>query len=193
MKKINWGGVEAASDTFAQPPAGGYILAICAVEDVVNKEYLKIYYDIAGVADKADEQFIGYYGQRKERSNGKIPLASFIRSYKESAQGFFKAFLVALEKSGNANFVADRFNGNEQQFCGMVIGAVLGAEEYEYGGKVRTRLKVEQFCSVERIEKGDFKIPELKKLDPAAISTPAAPSGSGYVPFSNVSDDEIPF
>lgn len=194
MKKINWSGVEAVSDTFAAPPAGGYILAICAVEDVANREYLKIYYDIAGVADKANEQFIGYYGQRKERSAGKIPLASFIRSYKESAQGFFKAFLVALEKSGNANFAADRFNGDEQQFCGMVIGAILGAEEYEYNGKVRTRLKVDHLCSVKSIEQGDFKIPELKKLDPAAVSTSAAPSNSSYVPFSNVSDDdEIPF
>lgn len=192
MKKINWGGVEAASDTFAAPPAGGYILAICAVEDYPEKEYNKIYFDIAGVADKENERFIGYYGQRHERNNT-IPLGHCIRSYRESAQKYYKAFLVALETSGNRGFVADRFNNDEQQFVGMVVGAVMGEEEYEWNGKIRTRLTPVYFCSVERIQKGDFKIPELKKLDPAAVSTSAAPSNSSYVPFSNVSDDEIPF
>ncbi len=194
MKKLNWGNVEAASEGYAAPPAGGYVLAICSVEDHADKEYLKIYCDIAGVADKANEQFVGYYGQRKERSF-KIPLFSFIRSYKDSALVFFKSFLVALEKSGNAGFVADRFNGNEQQFCGMVVGAVLGQEEYVYNGKLRIRLKVEHLCSVERIQKGDFKIPELKKVDPAAVPV-AAPTSSmdsfgTNVPLLN--DEEIPF
>lgn len=195
MKKLNWGNVDAASDSYAAPPAGGYVLVICAVEDHADKEYLKIYCDIAGVADKANEQFVGYYGQRKERSGDKIPLFSFIRSYKDSALGFFKAFLVALEKSGNSGFVADRFTGNEQQFCGMVIGAVLGQEEYVYNGKLRTRLNVEHFCSVERIQKGDFKIPELKKVDLAAIPV-AAPTSSLDSFGTNVpllSDEEIPF
>ena len=109
--------------------------------------------------------------------------------------GFFKSFLVALEKSGNAGFVADRFNGNEQQFCGMVVGAVLGQEEYVWQDKLRMRLRVEHFCSVERIQKGDFKIPELKKVDPAAVPV-AAPNSSMDSYGTNVpllSDEEIPF
>ena len=195
MKKFNWGNVDAASEGYAAPPAGGYVLAICAVEDHADKQYLKIYCDIAGVADKANEQFIGYYGQRKERSGDKIPLFSFIRSYKDSALGFFKSFLVALEKSGNSGFVADRFNGDEQQFCGMVVGAVLGQEEYVWNDKPRVRLRVAHFCSVERIQKGDFEIPELKKVDPAAIPV-AAPTSSmdsfgAAVPLLN--NEDIPF
>lgn len=188
MRKVNWSKVEEASEGYAAPPAGGYILAICAVEDHPDKEYLKIYCDIAGVAEKANEQFIGYYGQRKERSGGKIPLFSFIRSYKESAQGFFKAFLVALEKSGNADFAADRFNGDEQQFNGMVIGAVLRQEEYLYNDKLRLRLSVDRCCSVERIQKGDFDIPETKKYQ--ATAAPAQGVASYQpAPFEN----EIPF
>ena len=194
MKKFNWGNVDAASEGYAAPPAGGYVLAICAVADHADKQYLKIYCDIAGVADKANEQFVGYYGQRRERSGNKIPLFSFIRSYKDSALGFFKAFLVALEKSGNAGFVADRFDGNEQGLCGMVVGAVLGQEEYVWQDKLRMRLRVAQFCSVERIQKGDFEIPELKKVDPAAVPV-AAPTSSmdsygAAVPFR---DEDIPF
>ncbi|MDY6148929.1 MAG: hypothetical protein SPI35_07945 [Porphyromonas sp.] len=189
MKKTDWSNVEAA-ETYATPPAGGYILAICEVEDHPDKEYLKIYCDIAGVADKSNEQFIGYYGQRKERSGGQIPLFSFIRSYKESARGFFKAFLVALEKSDNAGFIADKFSGNEQEFCGMTVGAVMGAEEYVYNNKVRVRLKAEKFCSTDRIQKGDFTIPAFKKLDPSEIPATSGDNVSSYVPFS---DNEIPF
>lgn len=192
MKKFNWSNVEAASEGYAAPPAGGYVLAICAVEDHADKQYLKVYCDIAGVADPANEQFVGYYGQRKERSKGQIPLFSFIRSYKDSALGFFKAFLVALEKSGNTGFVADRFNGDEQQFCGMVIGAVLGQEEYVYNDKLRVRLKVASFCSVERIKNGDFKIPELKKYEgqiPGNVASGSMEAFGTSVPYT----DEIPF
>ena len=77
----------------------------------------------------------------------------------------------------------------------MVIGAVLGEEEYVYNGKLRTRLNVEHFCSVERIQKGDFKIPELKKVDLAAMPV-AAPTSSLDSFGTNVpllSDEEIPF
>lgn len=198
MKNFNWSNVEAASDNFAAPPAGGYVLAICAVEDHADKQYLKIYCDIAGVADKANEQFVGYYGKRKERSGDKIPLFSFIRSYKDSALAFFKAFLVALEKSGNAGFVADRFSGDEQQFCGMVVGAVLGLEEYIWNDKLCVRLRVAQFCSTERILKGDFELPDTKEFKgytSTAQPVAAAPASSmdsygAAVPFR---DEDIPF
>ena len=70
MKKFNWSNVEATSDNYATPPAGGYVLCICDVEDVPAKEYLKVFYDIIGVADPANAQFEGYYGKRSDRSNG---------------------------------------------------------------------------------------------------------------------------
>lgn len=183
MENINWGKVETASTNYAQPPAGGYILAICAVEDYPSKKYNKIYYDIAGAADKANEEFVGYYGQRKERSGGKIQLPFFIRSYKESARGYYKAFLVALEKSKNRGFIADNYTNDEQQFVGMVIGAVLGEEAYEWQGKKGIRLYVKDVYSVEEIQKGDFKIPALKA---AKNSTPAAP-------VYQVRENEVPF
>ena len=57
------------------------------------------------------------------------------------------------------------------------------------------RLRVAQLCSVERIQKGDFEIPELKKVDPAAVPV-AAPTSSMDSFGTNVpllSDEEIPF
>ena len=193
MKKFNWSNVEAASDNYAAPPAGGYVLCICDVEDVPSKEYLKVFYDIIGAADPANAQFEGYYGKRSERSNGKIPLPYFFRSYKQSAVGFFKAFLVALEKSGN-NFSADNFDGDEKRLKGMCVGAVLGQEEYVYEGKLRVRLKVDTLCSIERITSGDFKIPECKKYEGAIPAATAAPANNGSFGHSiPVNDEDIPF
>ncbi len=186
MEKINWANVEAASEGFAAPPAGGYVLAIHKVEDVAEKKYLKISYDIAGAAEAANEEFVGYYTQRLEPfKDAKLPF--FIRSYKQTAQGFFKGFLKALEAS-NAGFTADTFNGNEQQFVGMAIGAVLAEEEYVWNGKLRVRLKVHSVMSVERISSGDFKVPAIKKYE-GELPAASAPAASTAVPFS----DELPF
>jgi len=56
------------------------------------------------------------------------------------------------------------------------------------------RLRVAQLCSVERIQKGDFEIPELKKVDPAAVPV-AAPNSSmdSYGAAVPCRDEDIPF
>ena len=68
---------------------------------------------------------------------------------------------------------------------------MLGQEEYVYNGKLRTRLNVEHFCSVERIQKGDFKVPPIKKYEGEIPANNAAPTS--YTPFSSVNDADIPF
>lgn len=173
MKKFNWQEVEAVQEgSFAKPPAGGYVLVIRDVVDIPEKEYLKVFYDIIDVADPANQQFIGYYGNRDY-------LPMMCRSYKESARGFFKSFLKALEASNS--FEADDFDGNEKNFIGMIVGAVMGEEEYIYNDKLRTRLKPVALVSVQKIKEGDFKIPEIKKLDQTAVT--AVPATNEYLPF----------
>lgn len=174
MYKLNWGDIEAIQEgVFAKPPAGGYVLVIRDVVDVADKEYLKISYDIIDVADPANQQFIGYYGNRDY-------LPVMYRSYKKSARGFFKSFLKALEDSNT--FEADGFDGNEKNLIGMIIGAVMGEEEYIYNDKLRTRLKPVALVSVQKIKEGDFKIPEIKKLSQPTV--PVAPViNDEYLPF----------
>lgn len=41
MKKLNWGNVEAASEGYAAPPAGGYVLAICSVKTMQTRSTRK--------------------------------------------------------------------------------------------------------------------------------------------------------
>lgn len=58
MRKINLSDVKEAGD-FRRPTAGAYICKITAVEDIKEKEYLKVYYDID------DGDLKGYYTEAR--------------------------------------------------------------------------------------------------------------------------------
>lgn len=178
MINIDWSKEQEAQE-FARPGAGAYICRIVAVEDNPDKEYLKVF------ADFAEGGFKDYGKETEERTGKDWGYIRFIRSYKPKARGFFKGFLTSLEKS-NRGFSADKFDGNEQRMKGMWIGLVLGEEEYKKNdGSVGVRTYVASIHSDEAIRQGDYKIPELKKLD--QVDTASAP-----VPFGN-SYDDCPF
>ena len=158
MKNINWDEIEEQKE-YKRIVPGGYICKITSVEDVPEKEYLKIEYDIA------DGEFQGYYAELFESKNfwgGK-----FIRSYKESAQSFFKGFVTAIENS-NKGF---KFGQDESKLIGKLVGLVIGKEEYNKNdGTVGVRF-ICQPRSVDQIKKGDYEIPEFKKLKGSAAVT----------------------
>lgn len=183
MKKIDWNNVEAKEEGFPRPTPGGYVMQIQWAEDNVEKEYLKIFMDFA------EGKFAGS-GKSMEEHTGYIwGYQNVIRSYKITAQGFFKGFLSALEKS-NRGFIANRFDGDENKLRGLIVGAVLGEEEYysQKHGEVRTRLYVKALVFVDKIRNNDFRVPELKKLDRSTI-----PVEAKSVPGLQLTDEECPF
>lgn len=132
---------------------GAYVCRILSVSDVADKEYLKIEYDIA------DGEHKGYY-QELYNSKG-FWGASFIRSYKEKAKPFFKAFITAVENSNNGY----KFDNDESKLFGKVVGLVIGEEEYtKNDGSIGTRLYVDKTRSVAQVKKGDIEIPAIKRL-----------------------------
>lgn len=184
MKPIeNYETVQASSGEFARPTAGGYICKIIDVEDVAmnSKEqgkgdYLRIEYDIA------DGDFKNYYSEQFERWGGNW-YASFIRSYKQKALGMFKHFTNSLENSNKGY----QWDWNEKGAIGKYIGLVLGEEEYiANDGSVKTRMYVKDIKTTEQIKSGDFKIPELKKVERPSTPVPAFQS-------TDDSDDNCPF
>jgi hypothetical protein len=182
MRKIdNYESVQASTGEFARPTAGGYVCKIINVTDVPlddkgKGDYLKIEYDIA----KGD--FEGYYKEQFDRWGG-FWSASFIRSYKEKALGMFKHFTSCVENS-NKNYTWD---WNETGLVGKVVGLVIGEEEYlNNAGVVKSKLVVKEIKTVEDIEKGNFKVPEPKKLAPTTAAT--APN---FVELKD--DEELPF
>lgn len=182
MKNVNWDDVQEESRI---PTPGGYIARITHVEDVEEKEYLRIEWDFyEGEFKGANQETFDRFG---------FWPTSFIRSYKEKALRYFKGFKTSVEMS-NRNFV---FRNDPQSLVGKYMGVVLGEEEYRSNdGKIKTRLYVAQVRSGKAIRDGDFKVPELKKLE----SKPAAaPAYGGYSAptsdFAMLDDDDadLPF
>ena len=164
MKKIsNWENIQETTD-FKRLEPNAYICAIKKVEDVPQKEYLKIYFDIV----KGDNK--GYFQKLYDsdtRSDKKWPIAgTLIRSYKEAALSMFKGFCTAVEKS-NKNY---KWNFDEQTLVKKYIGLIIADEEYlNQKGQKRVRNYVASVRSVEAIEKGDFTIPALKEIDESKL------------------------
>lgn len=179
MKKYpGWEDVKE-NENFDVIKPGGYIAMIKNVEDDVNKECLRISYDIA------EGKFKDYYMNLYRSQN--FWGGSFFRSYKESAIGFFKGFITAVEKSN----LPYRWNWDEQSLKGKKIGIVLQEEEYiptqgKHVGEVRTRLIVQEIHSIDKIRKGDFTVKEKKMLSQVQNQSMQSDNTN---PFNIVEDD----
>ena len=179
MKRIeNWENIQE-SISFKRLTPNGYICKILKVEDHSEKEYLKIYFDIAKGDDKGcfKKQYDG--DTRKER---KWPNAgTFIRSYKDSAASMFKGFTNAVEKSNKGY----QWNFDEKTLVNKVVGLIIADEQYQnQKGQVRVRNYVAAVRSVETIEKGEYEIPALKELTTTKATT--APANDPIPDFGDV-------
>jgi hypothetical protein len=186
MRKVNeYEGAEAnQGGSFERLLAGGYICRITRVEDMPEKEYLKVEFDIA--EGKHRQWFAEIY------SRAGFWGGHFVRSYKGSAIGFFKGFITAVENS-NAGYT---WTWAEQSLVGKSIGLVLAYEEYisQKDGSVKERLYVAQSRSIDAIKKGDFTIPGLKRLKQENGSKSGTAPAS-YAPPSDMQEitEDMPF
>lgn len=179
MKPIKGYNNAQASGDFEKLAPGGYVIKITGVQDADDKQYLKIVYDIAEGPQA---------GRFKNEDAEHEFRHSFVRSYKETALGMFKAFIRAVDESNGTKFDSRIEKGfPENELVGKILGIVLGEEEYENNrGEVKTGLKVKSCRAADDIRQGNFKVPELKKLEKAA--QPAQVPG-----FTPLSDADLPF
>ena len=186
MRAINnWENIKE-SNGFEKLSVGGYIIKILNVQDVSEKEYLKVSFDIA------DGEHKGFFKKQYDsdtRADKKWPNAgSFVRSYKSTAESMFKGFVNAVENS-NKGF---KFDFDEKKLVGKQVGIVVGLEQYlNQKGQVRERTYVSAVRSVDTIKKGDFKVPELKMLD--ATKATSKPAESFVNPFADSTPATDPF
>lgn len=178
MKVLNWESVEE-STPFSKLPAGGYVIKIVDVEDMADKEYLNVIYDIK------EGEFSGFYSDDFGKLN---PWAHrFVRSYKDSAAGMFKQFLARLEDSNrDFNIAAWQRRSDERDLIGLELGIVLQNEQYTNNqGEDKERLNVVGVYAAQDIRNGDYKLPEPKdKRTQVGTSAPAAAAD----PY-----DDVPF
>ena len=184
MKRItNIAAVQEAGES-KRLPAGGYICKYTSVEDFPDKEYLYMEFDIA------DGEFKEYYKELADRLDfwgGRC-----YRSYKEKALPMFKRMCSAVTKS-NKGFIFDGdTHCDESTLVGKKVGMILGEEEYVGNdGSIKTRLYVVREVAVDDIKAGKYKVPDLKKIEGAAV-TPTADDNK----FMNLPEDgseEVPF
>jgi hypothetical protein len=187
MKAINMENVQEAG-TQNSLKAGGYVCKIVNVEDVVDKQYLMIEFDIAEGPNK------DYFKKFEERNNYWSWNAVTYRSYKEKALPMLKRFCSAVTKS-NPGFIFDAGaqNSDEKTLKGKLIGLVLFEEEYvKNNGDIGTRLKVDYETDVEKIRKGDFKVKDKVCLPDSQV--PATAKGTDFVNIpESCGQEEVPF
>lgn len=178
MRALNWEAVEE-STPFSKLPAGGYVIEIKDVEDVADREYLNIVYDIK------EGEFSGFYSDDFGKQN---PWAHrFVRSYKDSAAGMFKQFLARLEDS-NPKFSISEWQkrSDERELVGLELGIVLQNELYTNNqGDDKERLNVVGVYAAQDIRNGDFKLPEVKDKRTSVGGAAPAASSDPY--------DDVPF
>lgn len=186
MRKINDFDKIRENGSYKRIPDGAYIVGIKKATDNPDKEYLRLELDICKGeyknwyqklydADKRDEKYWPCDGV-------------LVRSYSDKALPFFKGFITSVEKS-NPNF---KWNWDEQKLVNKVFAVVIATEEYsKNNGGVGKRPYIASVHSVDAIEKGDYEIPELKKLDPTKVQATTATKSAPPVedPFAG-SDPE---
>ena len=83
MKKVDMTNVQEAGE-FTRLPAGPYICTITNVQDIAEKEYLKVTYDIAS------GDFANYFGQARKDHQDWEWYGAYVKSYKTTALPMFK-------------------------------------------------------------------------------------------------------
>ena len=186
MKAINNFDKIQESGSFEKLPVGGYIIKILAVDDVPEKEYLKIFFDINDGEKKGFFQKAFKEDTRAEKKWSNA--GSFIRSYKEKALPLFKGFTNAIENSNKGY----KWNFDEKSLVNKVVGVVIGEEQYlNQKGQVRTRTYVSAVRPVDTIKKGEFTVPELKKLDATKVSSSQTKQDDFVDPFAAQSNEDV--
>lgn len=181
MRIMNWVGVEESAP-FQQLPPGGYVARIVDVEDVEDREYLNVVYDIA------EGDWTGFYSDDFGRNN---PWKHrFVRSYKESALGMFKAFLLRLEESNrDFNIAQWQVYSDPRQLVGLELGIVVQTELYTNDrGEDKERLNVVGVYASQDVRTGDYRLPEPKDArKTVGALEPAVPAAAAPMPAAAAS------
>lgn len=183
MQAIDLTNVQESGD-YKRPDAGAYICKITGVEDVSDKQYMFVWYDIA------EGEFAGYYTDMRTNNPEWTGAGRYVKSYKPKALPMLKRFCSAVSKSnGSYVFDAGKVNSDEKSLIGKKIGLIFREEEY-YGndGEKKTRLIVHGEFPVADIAK-QF-VPSVKKL---AEDAQAGNTNDGVVPTTDDDAERIPF
>lgn len=184
MKYTDLSGVQAKTGgDFPDVEPGGYICRIMDVTDVPEKEYLKVFLDIAA------GEYKDYYSQLEARAGfwGCV----MYWSYKEANLGYFKGNIEAVQQSDRQGWTFD--GKDEKSLVGRMVGAVLGEEEYKTkDGKIKCSVKPRFLVPTQKILDNDFSVPKRKTYDASRDRDYAQTAGFRDI-TKDEDDGELPF
>lgn len=177
MKQLNLNEVEVQENLNLEP--GQYLCEIIRVEDVEDKEYLKISFDII------DGQYKNYFSKIATTQNKWPNSGTLYKSYKQTALAYFKRFIVAVEKS-NADYT---FDFDEQKLVHKKFVGNFGIEEWKNDeGDIIESVKLDEARSVESWKQGKIKTPTPKRYEEKEEEIQSQPAQTQYA-----SDKDLPF
>lgn len=185
MSKNEWNNVKESSGKYLLEP-GGYVCAIKDCTDFPDKNYVSFDYD---VVKGEDAKFFTNKYEEDKAARGEDKAfwgGRFTRSYDQQGISRWKGLITALENSNPGKFTWNPENPDLTKMKNKYLGLVIGQKEVQStNGKVYLRNYVTAVKSVESIDNGDFKIPEIKRLEETKTTTPAPD-------FKNPFEDDEP-
>ena len=174
---------QALTGEFERLEAGGYICKIVSAKEETSKSGKRMLVIALDIAEGDKKDFFRNRFTENANPDKKWPAGGVYRQMLEGdkAVGYLKGLMTSLEAS-NTGF---KWDWDEKKLKDLRCGAIFGEEEYErMDGSVGVSTKVKYIRTVESINKGNFKIPELKKLPQ---------KGEAFDSFGTVADDDLPF
>lgn len=162
-------------------PAGGYVCIVTSTEKRNSKNGKPM---LVLKLDIAEGKYAKFY------ANVQKPPCIFrtIHDKDGKLSPFFKGLLENFEKS-NSDLKIELPYFDETKLNNKKIGVIFGEEEYLSNGEIKTSIKPVRTTTVENIRNGKFKVPELKKINPADKPTT---NGDIDKDFAENEVDDIP-
>lgn len=161
-RKVDWTSVEASTDgDYKKIAPGAYAAVITEMNDITNREYVQLVFDIA------DGEFKGYFSDSFYANK---PWAhNMILSYKETALGMTKGRLQTIQECNPGFDPFAAWDGDRMDmFVGRKVGVVLRDEEYWDRNDREFKLgspKCFKLCRLDDVTSGKYAEVKPKMLD----------------------------
>lgn len=175
-KKNDWDSVKASGTGSGNyvVPIDGYICAIKDVKDDESKNCAVFDFDI--VKGKYDHFFSKKFAEDVEsRGDKAFWQGRFYCNYDKDNLSRWKGLITSFERSNPGKFTWNPEAPDLSKMKNKLIGLIISQREKPgNNGAVFLNNYVVAYKSVESIENGDFKLPELKKLSASDVTKTVA-------------------
>lgn len=173
---------------FQKLPAGAYEVTILRAEDDGNA--LCLLFDISG------GEFADYYHKKFAEDRKSFPTEAKYKGvfrlwypnggqYDDNAKRRMKTALKTIKEDNRLNVDFTR-EWDGAALKGSRTGMIFREQEYDYNGKHGFTVQPFTIISLEKLQSGNYTIPETKRL-----SVPASAPDNGFVDF--LGKDDLPF